>query len=89
MFFSFLSARNFQYLCVSYFPTLLNWAEGADSEKGEISWKEKKTFSWKDIFQKVLPEIYLAVDDDQEEKRENTMYDQIGVGQVHLTFESI
>ena len=42
---------------------------------------------------KVLPEIYLAVDDDQEEKRENAVYDHVGVGQInlirHLTFPQI
>ena len=41
----------------------------------------------------MLPEIYLAVDDDQEEKRENAVYDHVGVGQInlirHLTFPQI
>ena len=33
------------------------------------------------------PEIYLAVDDNQEEKRENAVYDQVGVGQVNLIYK--
>ena len=32
----------------------------------------------------LIPEIYLAVDNDQEEKREYAVYDQVGVGQVNL-----
>ena len=42
--------------------------------------------SWIEIVRRksVLPEIYLAVDDDQEEKRENAVYDQVGVSQVNL-----
>ena len=33
------------------------------------------------------PEIYFAVDDDQEEKRENAVYDQVGVGEVNLIYK--
>ena len=35
---------------------------------------------------KLLPEIYLAVDDDQEEQGEDAVYDQVGVSQVNLIF---
>ena len=32
----------------------------------------------------VPPEIYLCVDDDEEEKRENAVDDHVGVSQVNL-----
>ena len=121
---------NFEYLCVSYFPTLLNWAEWTNSEKTKKSWndilkvlrlynlhkfssplqskalqrirldpkywslwlqcRQKFGITWKfwKFFKlkedKALPEVNLAVHNDKEEKRENAVNDQVGVGQVNL-----
>ena len=72
---------------MSYFPTLLNWAERTDSKKIKQSWKEKSWIFSKPQDEKVSPEIYFAVDDDQEEKRENAVYDQVGVGEVNLIYK--
>ena len=43
---SFL-VRWFQYLCMSHFTTLLNWAERTDSEKGRWKFLGWKFLGWK------------------------------------------
>ena len=72
-----------------HFATLLNRTERTDSEKGrmEIPGKDQSSALLQTVRRKsFVPEIYLAVDDDQEEQREDAVYDQVGVSQVNLIF---